>query len=66
MANRDRTDPHKSAQAQIFRGAGQNRGSVLGAEGGKPESDIGNTQPLQDDTKNFDTKTRRGLRKPRH
>lgn len=52
MANRDRIDPHRSAQQGIFRGAGQGRGNQLGAEGGEPGSDIGSTKPLRIDERN--------------
>ena len=49
MANRDRTDPNRSAQQQIFRGAGQGKGNQLGDVGGKPGSDIGSTRPIVED-----------------
>ena len=58
MANRDRTDPHRSAQQGIFRGAGQGRGHQLGAEGGEPGSDVGNTKPLRMDERNRSTDSR--------
>ena len=45
MTDRKRTDPHRSAQASIFRGAGESHPNQLGAEGGKPGSDIGTTRP---------------------
>jgi len=62
MANRDRTDPHRSAQAQIFRGAGQNHGNQLNAEGGKPGSDIGTTRISRDDDQDrrSDVRPRKG------
>ena len=51
MASRDRTDPHRSAQSRIFKGAGENQSSLLHATGGKPGSDVGNTQPMKGDSR---------------
>lgn len=45
MANRDRTDPLRSAQQQIFRGIDESRGSLLNSQGGTRGSDVGNTKP---------------------
>ncbi len=45
MANRDRTDPLRSAQQQIFRGIDESRGSLLNSQGGTGGSDVGNTKP---------------------
>ena len=66
MANRDRTDPHRGAQQRMFRGAGQTRGSLLEAEGGKPGSDIGNTKPLRIDERNQSTDSRPKKRQKKH
>lgn len=45
MANRDRTDPLRSAQNDIFRGIDESRGSLLNSQGGTRGSDVGNTKP---------------------
>ena len=46
MSNRDRTDPLRSAQQQIFRGIDESRGSLLNSDGGRRGSDVGNTKPF--------------------
>lgn len=48
MPNR-RTDPTRSATSEMFRPAGQGRGNQLGAEGGKPGTDIGTTRSPAED-----------------
>lgn len=45
MANRERTDPLRSAQSGIFRGIDESRGSLLNSQGGTRASDVGNTKP---------------------
>ncbi|HWL62181.1 MAG TPA: hypothetical protein VNQ32_05275 [Steroidobacteraceae bacterium] len=45
MVNRDRTDPLRSAQNEIFRGIDESRGSLLNSQGGTRGSDVGNTKP---------------------
>lgn len=66
MASRDRTDPHRSAQSQIFKGAGERQSSQLEAPGGKPGSDVGNTQPMTPDRKRRSPDTRPPARQKRH
>ena len=63
MANRDRTDPHRSAQAGIYRGADQSHGNQLNADGGKRGSDIGTTQPVREGEEDRDNDGRRSKRR---
>jgi len=48
MANRDRTDPLRSAQNEIFHGIDESRGSLLNSQGGTRGSDVGNTKPREE------------------
>jgi hypothetical protein len=66
MANRNRTDPTRSAQQQIFRGATENRGNQLNAQGGRRGSDIGSTQPLSEQREADRTDDRPGKRTKDH
>lgn len=66
MAGRDRTDPHRSAQSGIFKGAGERQSSQLEAEGGKPGSDVGNTQPMTSDRGKRSPDTRPPKRQKHH
>jgi hypothetical protein len=66
MANRNRTDPTRSAQQEIFRGATQNRGNQLNAQGGRRGSDIGSTQPLSEQREADRTNDRPGKRRKDH